>query len=92
VADPKSLELSVGTGGTKVFGWTATMKRTLLALMIAIFGAVALDRVPGHEPAAYAMSVADDKKGKKGDKKDPPGPPVVRPKEPKEPPKKDKRP
>jgi hypothetical protein len=69
------------------------MKRTLLTLMIVIFGAVALDRVPGHQPAAYGMSVSDDKKGgKKGDKKDPPGPPVVRPKEPKEPPKKDKRP
>jgi hypothetical protein len=66
------------------------MKKTILAMMIAIFGAVALDRVPGHQPVAYGYSVSEDKK--KDKKKDPPGPPVVRPKEPKEPPKKNKRP
>jgi hypothetical protein len=69
------------------------MKKTLLAIMIAVFAAVALDRMPAHQPVAYGFNVSDDKKNDKKDKKDPPGPPVVRPKEPKEPPpKKDKRP
>ena len=58
------------------------MKKILLAITIAIFGAVALDRVPGQEPSAYALTWGDDKK-KDDKKKDPPGPPVVRSKEPK---------
>jgi hypothetical protein len=58
------------------------MKKILLAMTIAIFGGVALDRVPGQEPSAYAFTAGDDKK-KDDKKKDPPGPPVVRDKQPK---------
>ena len=57
------------------------MKKILLAITIAIFGVVAFDRVPGQEPAAYALTAGDDKN--KDRKKDPPGPPVVRDKQPK---------
>jgi len=71
------------------------MKKMLLSIMIAIFGAVALDLAPGPQPVAYGFSVSDEKKNDKKDKKDPPGPPVVRdkqPKPPEPPPRKNKRP
>jgi hypothetical protein len=71
------------------------MKKMLLYIMLAIFGAVSLHLAPGGHSVAYGFSVSDEKKNDKKEKKDPPGPPVVREKQPKPqepPPRKNKRP
>ena len=71
------------------------MKKMLLYIIIAIFGAVSLDLAPSGRSVVYGFSLTDEKKNDKKDKKDPPGPPVVRDKQPKPPdppPRKNKRP
>lgn len=66
------------------------MKKILLLMMIAVFGAGATFASPLQYDSAYEQRKGGDKK------KDPPGPPVVRDKgkgeKPKDPPPKKKRP
>jgi hypothetical protein len=67
------------------------MKKVVLAITLALWGATAVVAVPAVSvPAAYDQRRDDDRK-----RKDPPGPPIVKDKKgdqkPKDPPKKDRR-